>query len=145
MLYEPPVTCEGGPCCSGGDQSGARRHTASCHACASCRRSSKEGRAEGGDAPVAARLHRVRHLPSPPRCASQHHVPLPVPTRRPACLLPSLAQEFEAHISSLLAALKGQLSLDAVAFIERMDAAWRELCAQLLNIRQVRVRPCAQP
>ncbi|KAL6758019.1 cullin [Haematococcus lacustris] len=48
-----------------------------------------------------------------------------------------LQQECDLHVSSRLAELCGSLSLDAVSFLDRVDALWVDLCAQLLTIRQV--------
>lgn len=46
-------------------------------------------------------------------------------------------QEYEAHIAAQLALLRGWLALEPVAYLDKVDAVWRELCEALLTTRQI--------
>eukprot|EP00955_Chlamydomonas_euryale_P101421 365344-Chlamydomonas_euryale.AAC.5 len=48
-----------------------------------------------------------------------------------------LQAECDAHIARQVAALHSMLALDAVTFLERVDAAWRDQCSQMLIIRHI--------
>ncbi|KAG2482358.1 hypothetical protein HYH03_018708 [Edaphochlamys debaryana] len=48
-----------------------------------------------------------------------------------------LQQECDTHISAHVASLGDCLGLEAVAYLDRVDAVWRDHCAQMLLIRQI--------
>lgn len=48
-----------------------------------------------------------------------------------------LLQECDVHVQAQMTALQGAVSLDPVAYLDRVDGMWCDYCAQLLTIRQV--------
>lgn len=70
------------------------------------------------------------HLPR--NCSLTFHPHSSVPT----VTLP-LPQECDAHVAGVVRDLAAATSLDPVPFLSRLDAAWRELCAGQMTIRQI--------
>ncbi len=48
-----------------------------------------------------------------------------------------LQAECDAHIAAQLAALRAQVQLDPVAFLDHVDAVWQDHCNQMLMIRSI--------
>ncbi|PNH08922.1 Cullin-4 [Tetrabaena socialis] len=46
-------------------------------------------------------------------------------------------QECDSHVAAHVASLADCLSLEAVPFLDRMDAVWQDHCSQMLMIRQI--------
>jgi hypothetical protein len=83
-----------------------------------------------------AALLRMRH-PPPGRPGWPHPSPRPrgPAHRRPPAACPP--QECDRHIGQEVAQLRELLQLAPAAFLERMDAVWRDYCAQMLTIRSI--------
>eukprot|EP00197_Chlamydomonas_leiostraca_P016154 CAMPEP_0202861492 /NCGR_PEP_ID=MMETSP1391-20130828/2868_1 /ASSEMBLY_ACC=CAM_ASM_000867 /TAXON_ID=1034604 /ORGANISM="Chlamydomonas leiostraca, Strain SAG 11-49" /LENGTH=749 /DNA_ID=CAMNT_0049540895 /DNA_START=162 /DNA_END=2411 /DNA_ORIENTATION=- len=52
-------------------------------------------------------------------------------------LFTKLQEECDAHVARTVARLAAHTSLEPVAFLDRLDGAWRELCAGQMTIRQI--------
>lgn len=52
-------------------------------------------------------------------------------------LYTALQQECDTHVGKQVAHLQGMLQLEPVAFLDRVDAMWRDHCSQMLIIRHI--------